>query len=679
MILNAAENQSLWRLYLLAGMIVAGLVILLTTLAYRQLFQGRQWTEQMAQSSTRVVKLPAPRGKILDRNNVVMVDNRPSYNVALYLDEFGAGRNQKKLLAQVRSSVEILKRRMKMPVHVNDRVVKIHYSRRGPLPLTVWNDLSPAALAAFAERSPWRQGVDMQIEPVRVYPLGSLASHILGYVGKPESNMEDEVDSIGRRAFAMPTAVGKSGIEASMDKVLMGTEGQQVIRLNAAGMKEAEIQNTPPTPGNNVVLSIDSDIQAIVEETFTGYCGACIVMDPRNGDVLAMASTPSYNPNTFIPAIRRTDWSALVHNPEKPMLDRAIQATYSPGSCFKVIVALAALESDHFKAADTVECTGSFTLGNNVWRCWEKGGHGDMNLREALTMSCNVYFYTMGFRLGGPAIWNMAAAFGIGQKTGIPLDHEEAGILPTDAWKRARNPRDRWTPGDAVNMAIGQGLLNVTPLQMAVVATALASHGTIFKPRLVLRVETPEGETLADFPPETHGRIPATPEHIEYVREAMLNVVENGTGKSARQEKIKVAGKTGSAQFKTFDPVTHEWVKATRAWMISFAPYPEPRYVVVLVAERGESGGHTAGPFVGTIYKRLFQLEQARKTPHRPVAVPAIPVTEKIAGFEGEVSGELLETPPPSASPATPSAPDSDEDDSVAPPPAFPAEKVDLP
>ncbi len=676
MILAPPESRSLWRFYFLGACIAAALCVLLAALCYRQLIQGEEWTEQMAQSTTRVVCSPAPRGKILDRNGVVLVDNRPSYNVALYLDEFGAGRNKKKLLSRVRESVNTLRQRMKMSVRVNDQVVRVHYDRRGPLPLTVWNDLSPAALAAFEERSPWQPGVDLDIEPVRAYPFGDLACHVLGYVGKPESASEDEdYDLIGRRAFAQPSVVGKSGIEASMDKVLTGTQGQRVIRLDAAGLKESETQNAEPTPGNNVVLSLDADIQAIVEEAFTGYRGACVILDPNNGDILAMASMPSYNPNLFIPAIRRVDWQALTRDVKQPMLNRAIQGSYSPGSSFKPIVALAALNSGLVKTTDIVECTGSFSLGANTWHCWDTGGHGDMNMREALTMSCNVFFYTMGYRLGGPPLWRMAGAFGLGKPTGIPLDHEEGGILPTDDWKRARNPRDRWTSGDAVNMAIGQGLLNVTPLQMAVVAAALANGGTVFKPRLVLRVETSEGDPLTEFPPETHARIPATPESIQFVREAMVNVVENGTGKSAALPNLKIAGKTGSAQFKERDPATGAIIKQTRAWMISFAPFHEPRYAMAIVAEGGESGGHTAGPIVGKIYKKLLQLDRERHGPHRPTAVAALPVTEKIAGFEGEVSGELLGAPPPAPAPA----PSNDEGDSEPPPAAFPAEKVDLP
>ncbi len=648
MILDVVESRPVWRTYLFSLVILTGLLSLVMALAYRQLLQGYYWQEQMLRGSTRVVKLPAPRGNILDRNGVVLVDNRPSYNVALYLDEFGAGRNRKKLLVSVSNCVETLKQRMKMPVAVNENKVLRHYQLRGPLPLSVWNDLSPAAMAAFEERSPWMKGVDRQIEPVRFYPFGTLASHVLGYVGKPEtSDQEQEFDfsTGGRRAYSQPNVIGKSGIEASMDKELQGVQGQRVIKLNAAGLKEDEFDDVPPMPGNNVVLSIDQEMQAVVEQAFTGYRGACVLLNPRDGDVLAMASVPAYDPNLFVPAIKAADWKALLDDAQEPMLNRAIQGTYNPGSTFKVIAALVGLESGRIRPETNFECTGHFYLGPIEFDCWEKGGHGDMGLREAITQSCNVYFYNLGTQLGGPPLWQMATVFGLGQKSGIPLD-ESPGLLGTDAWKRKHRPREGgWTAGDSANMVIGQGFLNVTPLQMAVVAATCANGGTVYKPRLVLRMDAPGGKMVKEFQPQVFGCLPALPENIQFVRKAMLNVVEgeHGTGKSTAQEKVKVAAKTGSGQFSTRDPETGELVKQTRAWMISFAPFDQPRYAMAIIAEGGESGGRTAGPIVGAIYKKLFQLERERKKSKRPPSVPAVPVSEKIEGVEGEISGKFSE------------------------------------
>lgn len=689
MILETTKSRSVWRLYIFFAGIVVGLCILMFTMAVRQLVQVQEWTEKMAQGSTRVVRIPAPRGNILDRNGTILVDNRPSYNVALYLDEFGAGHRPKRLLAAVSNSVAMLRQRMKMPVKINDRVVLTHYDRRGPLPLTVWNDLSPAALAAFEERSPWMKGVDLQVEPVRVYPYGKLASHILGYVGRPESSKQEaemgwDTDTVGRRAFSQLSVIGKSGIELSMDKELQGMPGIRILKLNARGLVDCQISQAQPTPGNSVVLSLDRDIQEIVEECFIGFRGACVILDPSNGDVLAMASVPSYDPNLFIPAIRKSDWNQLIKDEQKPMINRAIQGTYCPGSTFKVIVSLAGLEAGIIDQKTNFECPGRFFLGPIEFKCWNTGGHGDMHLREAITLSCNVYFYNLGLRLGGPRLWAMAEAFGLGQKTGIQLDHEEPGILPTEQWKKANiNARERWTSGDSVNMSIGQGFLNVTPLQMAMVASTMANSGRVFKPRLVQRVISPEGDTVMEFEPGTFGDVPVTPEHMRMVREAMLNVVVAGTGRSAGQEKVKVAGKTGSAQFKERDKSTGEWIKQTRAWMISFAPYDNPRYAMALIAEGGESGGHTAGPIVGKIYRKIFQLEADRKnnksrSSGRPVAVAAVPVSEKIAGFEGEVSGELLGSEhAPEAIPVPSVLQDDMEDE--PPPTSVHAEKVRLP
>jgi len=550
MIRDNKEANPRLRIYLMMGMFVIGMGILLVAIAYRQLIEGNYWSAQMAQSSMRTVKLPAPRGKILDHNGVILVGNRPSYNVALYLDEFGISRSRKnKLIAAVKLSVDELRKRMKMSVNVDERVVRVHYDQRGPLPLTVWNDLSPAALAAFEERSPWMKGVDLQIEPVRVYPFGNLASHLLGYVGKPESNkqeLENMYDSEGRRAFAQPTAIGKTGIEAMLEKELRGKPGERIIRLNAAGFKESEVKSEDPIPGRNVVLTIDQEIQNIVEESFTGYRGACVILDPRNGDVLAMASFPSYNPNTFIPAIKRVDWQNLIQDGQKPLINRAIQGSYHPGSTFKVIPALAGLESGIITPHTNIECGGRFHLGPIEFKCWQVGGHGDVRVKEAIQMSCNVFFYTLGRDLGGPPMWEMAKAFGLGQRTGIPLDHESRGLLPTEDWKRTNLPREmaRWTAGDSVNMAIGQGFLEVTPLQMAVVVAGIANNGTVYKPRLVDRIETYEGDTVKTFNPEILNKIPVSIDHIQILKRGMLAVTEEegGTGRSARHPKIKIAG-----------------------------------------------------------------------------------------------------------------------------------------
>ncbi len=679
MILNDTESQSVWRSYFFSLIIVGGLILILIALAYRQLSQGMYWNDQMAQSSIRSVKLPAPRGMILDRNQVVLVDNRPSYNAALYLYEFKTGRNPEKLLKAVHGSVEILKKRMKIPVNINDNTVRRHYEQRGPLPLTVWNDLSPAALAAFEERSPWMQGVDLQIEPVRFYPFGTLASHVLGYLGKPQTNPKDEeidFDQAGHRAFSQPNMIGKSGIELSMERYLQGTPGLREIRFNAAGLKEAEIRNTSPLPGNNIILSIDQRIQKIVEETFAGYRGACVVLDPNNGDILAMASVPAYDPNLFIPRIKSSDWETLSKDSQQPLVNRAIYSDYSPGSSFKVIVALKALEENIISPSTTIECTGQFFLGGGKPReCWEKSGHGNMNLREAITMSCNVYFYNLGQKLGGPNLWSMAEAFGLGQKTGIPLMGEYPGlVIPPDIQKH-KNRESSWTPGNSVSMAVGQGILQTTPLQMAVVAAAFANGGTVYRPRLILRVETPEGEITKNFSSTIYNHISASPQNIQLVREAMLNVVENGTGKRAAVEKIKIAGKTGTAQYG--DPV-----RETRAWMISFAPYEKPQYAIAIVAETSleDAGGRTAAPFVSTIYKKLFRLGKEQKGPlHPPVPIAAIPVSEdEITGVEGEVSGKLLEDTNLSDKPLPKeeSMIDEDEEENKTSSRALPAEKV---
>ncbi len=400
---------------------------------------------------------------------------------------------------------------------------------------------------------------------LRIYPCREMACHVIGYVGTSTNVSE------------MGATVGRTGVEASMDGVLRNSSSQ-------------------------VILSIDKRIQTIVEQAMGHQRGACVVLDPRNGDVLAMSSWPAFDPNQFIPVLHASDWEHWVHDERTPLLNRAVRGEYAPGSVFKLITALAALEAG-FNHLTEITCEGRFKSQNLEFKCWEPQGHETLDLQEALTVSCNVYFYSIARTIGHGPIVKMAEAFGLGKPTGISLIGESSGLVPTEHWWMTHR-KARPIEADTLNVAIGQGPVLVTPLQMACMAAAYANQTTLYQPRLVL--STRQGAEVKEYPSRAKGPIPGTLENVQFIRECMANVVKSGTGAPAQLAEIQVAGKTGSAQFSVRDGKGN-LVKDTRAWMISFAPFDSPRYAMALVIEGGESGGATAAPIAGKIYEKLFQ------------------------------------------------------------------------
>ena len=634
-----------WRIWLVSAAMLIGIAILACSLWATQILRGSTYVTELNRQSYLRVRLPGARGRIVDRNGMPLVDNRPSYNIALFMDDLGIKQRNTELLQKVREQVDMLKQTMNIDVRVRDSAVKVHYDKRRPLPLTLWQDLTPATLAAFSERGPWNQGVKLIVEPVRQYTFGSLAAHILGHVGKPETS--DQQD-IGDYNYYQVDLIGKSGIEKDYDEYLRGEPGTVAQQLDARRNKISEFVAKPARSGDNVALSIDHEIQMILENVFqtAGYNGAVIVVDPKNGDILGMLSWPEFDPNWFVPSITRDRWTALQTNPNQPLQNRAIQSTYSPGSTFKVPVALAALERGIVTPATTFNCPGYFSLGNITFKCWSTSGHGVMDIRNAIRMSCNVFFYNVGNHFGPQAMSQAIIDFGFGQKTGINLENENPGLVPTDEWQKriTHGLQQKMSHGEAVNMAIGQGALNVTPIQMVMMYAAVANGGTLYKPRLVTRIEDSEGKVVKEFPPEIRLQLPVLKQNINIVREGMLAVVADGTGKRAQVPGVRIAGKTGSAQFKGIDRNTGVIVKRTRTWFDSFAPYESPRYAMVIMAEGGESGGGTCAPLASKIYEELFKLEKRREAGKAPLTVPAKAVSP--SEIPGEIGGEFIEAQP---------------------------------
>lgn len=533
-----------------------------------------------AAERNRIKSLPilAPRGKILDRDGRVIVDSHASKSLILsreilkpdHLRPIAQGLNMD--YGQLQARLERFKSRPKYE------------------PIIIKDELTPGELAFVESHRDVDTFPEMELVAAqrRLYPQNGIAAHVIGYVG--EIN-ETELNAPEFIKYDQGAIIGKAGIEREYNDSLMGVDGQRQVVVDNMGRERQMLGIKAAVPGKNLQLTLDLDLQVVAEMTLDGRKGAVVALDPRNGEVLAMASRPAYDPNLFAGRIRSADWKELVDNPDKPLFDRAIQSQYAPGSTFKPIVALAGLETgaidDHF----SVHCPGGATFYGHYFKCWQKGGHGTVELHKGLTHSCDVFFYNVGNRAGIDNIAKYAHMAGLGAKTGIDLPNEQAGTVPSTEWKM-REFRQKWYAGETISVAIGQGALTVTPLQLASAIGGLAMGGVWHRPHLV------KGEK------ETPRTFKLDPANVQKVASGMFGVVnEGGTGVRARLPGINVCGKTGSAQRVSND---YTGVKPKdNAWFVAFAPCEAPEIVVATLFEEGVHG-QLAAPIARDVIKAYF-------------------------------------------------------------------------
>jgi penicillin-binding protein 2 len=592
------EQMPRWRLVCIGLLMLAGFLALGFRLHRIQVRQSPVYAGEQRRQSIRRVLLPAPRGRIFDRNGVCLADNRPEYCIAVYLEELRRPGRWNRTIDAVDQEVDRMAAYLGVSRQITRDDIEQHVYKRLPLPLLAWQGIDERTLARFSENLAHTLGFDIYVQPNRVYPQGALAAHLLGYVGRDRPVMTNEVfhyDIMGMR--------GRAGIERAFDTKLSGTPGGQLITVTVTGYKHSTT-NRAAIAGVDVRLTLDVPLQQELERLLRGYRAAGVILDPRNGDVLAMASQPAFNPNEMSPSISHVAWGRLRENRAYPLLNRAISGVYPPGSIFKPMVALTALGRGVSPDA-TITCTGVYPIGNI--RCWLRAGHGALAMRKALEQSCNPFFCAMGVHVGLESICDMSRQLGLGAKTGIEIAGELPGLLPSDAWKR-RVHHDAWRTGDTANLSIGQGALLVTPLQMAVYAAALANGGRVLRPRLVINPAQPDGECRR--------RVELPAEAIETVRQGLRDVVHavHGTGKRARVKGLTLAGKTGTAEYGSRANLRKH------TWMIAFAPYDEPRVAMVILVENGESGGMTAAPIVRQLLRFFFHLEPTSDAPDLPQA-----------------------------------------------------------
>jgi len=562
---------------------------LLVFLWYIQVVRGAEYEELSTGNRTRQVRLPAPRGRIYDRGGTVIADNRPGMELFVNLPEVI---DRERLVSKLAAILEL------DPAEVRRRLAA--FRERPYEPVRVATDIGLEKAVAIWEQAPLLEGVVVQANPLRNYPLGEETGHLTGYTGQISPQ---ELERLQDEGYHPQDDIGKAGIEEAFDRELKGVPGRLRLQVDARGYRDRALERVAPVPGNDLHLTVDARAQEILEDLMRDYTGAAVAMDPRNGDILALVSKPGFDPNRLVRPVDAAYLSEIFADPRAPLVNRVISGEYPPGSPFKLVVALAGLTWGGIDPEKRVECNGFIQIGEGTFRCWKPGGHGEVNLEEAIKGSCNVYFYRLGLEMGADRLRRMAMMLGMGRRSGIVLMGEKSGLLPGKTWKR-QVFGEPWYPGDTANFSIGQGFLLVTPVQMAVFCSAIANRGTVYRPRLVTEVTSPRGEIVAVYPPETAMETLIPPQAWERVARGMYRVVNDpgGSGRAAAQPEIAVAGKTGTAQVGR--PPDYE----DTAWFICFAPFEAPRVVLVLLLERAGSGGHQAAPLAGQFIRRFFRL-----------------------------------------------------------------------
>lgn len=580
-----------WRVALLGLLFLAGLALLGVRLYEVQIVQSVAFEQRQTRQSVRRVLLPSARGRILDRDGRLLADNRPNYCIALYVEELRRPGRWSNTVNAVDAELDRLSAVLQLPRTCTRSRVAAHIPDCLPLPLIAWEHADDAALARLAESRERFPGVDVLVQPERTYPQGRLAAHVLGFVGRSDLAETARIEGF---QLHLPGMTGRGGVERAYDDLLCGLPGGQLIRVDAAGYRYREWMGRQPVPGRDVTLTLDLRIQAALEGALADVRGAGVVLDVHTGEVLALASAPTFDPNALSPAPSSELWKSLMEDPGRPLMNRAIAGCYPPGSTFKPFVALAAQIIGHISPATTHTCDGTFWLGNRAIHCAHGESHGTVDLRKAIEVSCNVYFCTLAHDLGYDAIQAVAQQAGFGRRTGLDLPGEAGGLLPTPEWKKAHGG-ESWSAGDTCNTAIGQGALLVSPLQMAVATAAIANGGLVLRPRIV-RGDAPAASG------EVTGRAEWPVAALDVVRGGMLDVVsgDEGTGHRARVAGVAVAAKTGTAEYRS-DAGPRKY-----GWMIAFAPAEAPRVSVAMVVEEAETGGLTVGPRLQRVLLAIF-------------------------------------------------------------------------
>lgn len=638
------------RVLVLGAVALLALSAIIARLWWLQVARGEEYRKRIASRSEVRVRIPSVRGEIRDRNGIPLVTNRASYEVDFYLPDMVRGYGErsgghvpqisylapvKQMMTKKREAdiVQIVNTAviprledLDLAKDYNSKRLKIHYRNDREIPFPYLEDIDFKTIAKFSEHDVGLPGVDISIRPVRQYLYGAFAAHLLGYVGMPK-HIDQEPD-LKNYNFYAPDVDGKNQIEQRYDSLLRGKPGTRFMSRSIKNVIEGEVRTIPPQPGNNVYLTLDARIQYITEEALRHPAlgrAAAVVVDPNNGDILGMASIPSFDPNVFIPSITEKDWEILRKDEAVPLVNRAVSG-FPPGSTFKIITALAGLEKGIGNAR--YNCPGGVQIGDRFFHCWiaeKHGAHGVLGLADALKVSCDSFFYQYGIAAGIDTLDRVGDMLGIGEKYDIGLTDEKAGVMPGPEWMKIHAPREKWSNAYTANVSIGQGYVLASPLQMAMAYATVANGGIAYAPRLVKTVLTPDGKPARDD--DGNIAVPdvskvrgdlrkiVSPQQIELVQKGLWEVVNQkggpgggGTGARGQVKGTVVAGKTGTAQ------ASDRGHKENIAWFCCYAPYDKPKYVVSVMVQGGKHGGSVAGPIAARILDQCLAMDQGTYT-----------------------------------------------------------------
>jgi len=568
--------------------------ILLARLWYLQIASGAELLAESETNRKRLIRVRAPRGLILDRNGKVLATSRPQF-VVLAIPE---------LLAENPKAYDTLCRVLNVTKEDIQAIMKKERAA-AYAPVRVAIDVPLDVVAKLQERKPVLPGVTVELDQLRSYPDGPAVAHVLGYIGEVNKKELERLSESGIK-YKPGDYVGKFGIEKQYELLLHGIDGGQEIEVDSRGRTRRMLADKPSIPGNTLVLTIDRDLQLAAYRAMEGKVGAAVAINPQTGEVLAMVSKPDFDPNIFVKKVKVSDWNKIISNKSNPLQNRAIANMYPPGSTFKPITATAALEYKVATPNSNLNCPGSYRLGR-TFRCWKR--HGHVTFTTAISQSCNVFFYQMAQRMGVNNLAKMGRAFGIGQATKIDLPEEvpgggtTKGTMPDEEWKKNRFKRpdmQKWYPGETLPVAIGQGYVQTTPLQMSLVASAVSMSGKMYRPQMVLEIRDPKGKVDKKFESIFERQVPASLETFKAVQYGMRQTVigPGGTGRVVDLGDVAVSGKTGSAECGPG--------KRAHAWFICYAPSENPTIAIAVIAEHGGHGSSGAAPVARAILDVYF-------------------------------------------------------------------------
>ncbi len=608
--MGGAVNKNQDRDFFKQRLMYASLCILMVfallflRLIYLQLIKGEEYRRLSQTNCIRLKSIKSSRGLIYDRNRLLLVDNRPAFDLNIVLED----------AHPLEQTVEKLAGLVDIPVE--DLMESIKKKGRAAIykPVTLKRDISRQQLAVVEAHKLDLPGVQIEIEPTRHYIYPKTAAHLIGYLGQINKK---EIES-GQYPNVRPQdAIGRYGVEKSFESSLQGKRGGRQVEVDVNGRVIKELKRVEPVCGKDIYLSLDLGLQRTAEALLKDQEGAVVALDPSNGDVLVMASAPGFDQNDFIGGISTKKWRALMDNPGRPMINKAIQAEYPPASTYKILTSLAGLEEKVIDRNSTFFCPGFYKFGNRRYHCWNKYGHGHLNVVSALAQSCDVFYYQTGEKLGVDKLAQYATGCGLGQLTGIDLAHERPGLIPTSAWKKRRF-KEPWQAGETLSISIGQGFNLVTPLQMAVFIAAVGNGGTLYKPRIVRSIMDNEGNVVKKIEPEIIGGIPAGKQTLGLVQEGLYRVVQGnrGTARKIRINGVDISGKTGTAQVfsrkkgEKFDNKNLERHLQDHAWFVCYAPSENPVIAVSVIIEHGEHGASAAAPIAGALIRKYLGVEE---------------------------------------------------------------------